>query len=189
MDITVSQIMKMPPVADVLASVFGVNFSRSHDEQVWFAVRAKEQFSPFASEGAGGVFLRGAASGAILYVSSEGQAGVIAASLTEFLQLVLAHPNWLDLLKFSGGGRLSEMERVAPYLDREFLDDEPDADASRNLVAKALCLAPGLSQISKLHHAVTVLGNGITVHVPDAWQCDGLFGSFVVENNPMWRNV
>jgi hypothetical protein len=135
------------------------------------------------------VFLRGTISGVILYVTSEGQAGVIASSMTEFLQLVLAHPNWSDLLKFSGGGQLGEMERVAPYLDEEFLDDVPDVHASRSIVVNGLSLAPASSPIARLHHAVAVLGAGITVHAPDEGQCDGLFGSFVLENNPMWRNA
>lgn len=189
MDTTVSQIVKLPRVVDTLAAVFDVDFSHFPDERVWFIVRAGEQFSPVAGEGAGGVFLQGTISGVILYVTSEGQAGVIASSMTEFLQLVLAHPNWSDLLKFSGGGQLGEMERVAPHLDEEFLDDVPDVHASRSIVVNGLSLAPAASPISRLHHAVAVLGAGITVHTPDEGQCDGLFGSFVLESNPMWRNA
>jgi hypothetical protein len=142
---------------------------------------------PFATEGAGGVFLQGAASDSILYVTSEGKAGIVAASLAEFLQLVIAYPNWVDLLKFSGGGQLREMERVAPYLEREFPGDDPNIQGHRDTVMTELSLDPAPNPISALHHAVLTLGKGISVLAPDGSECGGLFGSFVVEDNRMWR--
>lgn len=183
-----SQIVKHPRVAGLLASLFDVDFLRSPDDPVWFIVCATEQFSPIAGEGAGGVFLQGQVSGAILYVTSEGQAGVIASSMTEFLQLALEYPNWCDLLKFSGGGQLCEMERVAPYLAEEFLEDVPDFQTLRSDLESTLSLVPADAPIAKLHHAVSVLGQGITVSGLGEEIYDGLFGSFVLENNPMWRN-
>ncbi|MDR0673425.1 MAG: hypothetical protein LBF93_07165 [Zoogloeaceae bacterium] len=109
--------------------------------------------------------------------------------MTAFLQLALAHPNWFDLLKFSGGGQLGEMERVAPYLDEAVFIDT-DIHESRDIVARALHLASAQSPIPALYQAVANLGSGVTVlSLDDGSKCDGLFGSFVVENNPMWCNV
>lgn len=158
---------------------------------LWFRVQAEEKFSPFAGDGAGGVFLFGNASGLILYVTSEGQAGIVAASLTGFLQLVMAYPCCPDLLKFSGGGRLDEMERSASYFKQEGADDIANIEASRSTVVEGLSLPPppALSPVSALHHAVAVLGHGVAVLAPDGWVCEGLFGSFVVENNGKWSTA
>ncbi|WP_143707339.1 hypothetical protein [Uliginosibacterium sp. TH139] len=189
MNSTVQRIAEQPHIVETLANAFDVDFSRPYDVHLWFSVQAEEKFFPFAGEGAGGVFLLGNASGFVLYVSSEGQAGVVAASLTEFLQLIVAYPNWLDLLKFSGGGRFDEMERAAPFIDQDAADDIPNIEVSRSTVIHGLSLPPAPSPISALHHAVTVLGRGVAVHAPDGSECEGLFGSFVVENNRMWCNA
>lgn len=188
MDSPLQSIAKQPRLAEALANAFDIDFSRPYDEHLWFSVQAEEKFSPFAGEGAGGVFLLGDTSGSVLYVTSEGQAGVIAASLIEFLQLAIAYPLWPDLLKFSGGGQLEEMERAAEYISKE-ADDIAEIEASRSMVIEGLSLAPAPSPISALHHAATVLGKGIAVLAPDGSECEELFGTFVVENNRMWRNA
>ncbi|WP_133680730.1 hypothetical protein [Paludibacterium purpuratum] len=189
MEETLRCITEQPHIVEILANSFGIEFSRPCDVHLWFRVQAEEKFSPFAGDGAGGVFLFGNASGLILYVTSEGQAGVVAASLTEFLQLVIAYPSWPDLLKFSGGGRLDEMERSASYIKQEGADDIANIEASRSTVVEGLSLPPALSPVSALHHAVAVLGQGVAVLAPDGWVCEGLFGSFVVENNRMWSTA
>jgi hypothetical protein len=187
MKITAHDIANNQRLAQTLAAAFDIDFARPPGESVWFTVKAPESFLPFATEGAGGVFLQGAASDSILYVTSEGKAGIVAASLAEFLQLVIAYPNWVDLLKFSGGGQLGEMERVAPYLEREFRGDDSNIQMHRDAVMNELSLDPAPSPISALHHAVATQGKGISVLAPDGSECGGLFGSFVVEDNPMWR--
>ena len=47
----------------------------------------------------------------VLLATSEGQAGIMAASLQDCLELVIAHPYWQDVLRF-GKGDLSEMRQV-----------------------------------------------------------------------------
>jgi hypothetical protein len=187
MKITAHDIAKNQRLAQTLAVAFDIDFARPPDESVWFTVKAPESFLPFATEGAGGVFLQGDASNSILYVTSEGKAGIVAASLAELLQLVIAYPNWVDLLKFSGGGQLGEMERVAPYLEREFPGDDANIQGHRDTVMNELSLDPAPNPILALHHAVLTLGKGISVLAPDGSECSGLFGSFVVEDNRMWR--
>lgn len=189
MEITAHHIVKNRRLVETLATAFDIDFTPAPGESVWFTVKAPESFLPIATEGAGGVFLQGVSSDSILYVTSEGQAGIVAASLAEFLQLVMAHPYWFDLLKFSGGGQLREMERVARYLEEELLEDKPSIQMSRDIVAQALLLASAPAPISALHFAVTSIGTGISVQAPDGTECSGLFGSFVVEDNRMWREV
>src|SRR4051794_13606612 len=80
------------------------------DEDVpgWFALESGEPFQVIARDGTGGRFcLCGAGeaqSRRLFYVSSEGQAGTIARSLEEGLQMMISLPYWRDCLKFSGGG-------------------------------------------------------------------------------------
>ncbi|HZD71627.1 MAG TPA: hypothetical protein VFA45_22780 [Actinomycetes bacterium] len=42
----------------------------------------------------------------MLYASSEGQAGLLADSLGDALELIIGLPMWRDYLGFSAGGRL-----------------------------------------------------------------------------------
>src|SRR5258707_13096569 len=64
----------------------------------------------------------------VLLATSEGQAGIMAASLQECLELVIAHPYWQDVLRF-GKGDLSEMRQLLRDRIEEFegqaLDDNP----------------------------------------------------------------
>ncbi|WP_244607476.1 hypothetical protein [Bradyrhizobium symbiodeficiens] len=48
----------------------------------------------------------------MLYVSSDGQTGIIADTFEAFVQLVVARPYWVDILRFSGGD-LAEMRSAA----------------------------------------------------------------------------
>src|SRR5690242_19224712 len=88
-------------VCEVLGRHFDFRVDLAVQGGVLDSVRIKGGgFVPIATEGAGGAFLL-SASGYLLYVTSEGGAGVIAASLMEGLQLMVAFPYWNSLLKFS----------------------------------------------------------------------------------------
>ena len=51
-----------------------------------------EQFQQIGSDAAGGAFVLLPPAQRVLYVSSEGQAGIIAADFEEFIQLIVACP-------------------------------------------------------------------------------------------------
>lgn len=86
----------------------------------WFRLPSSEPLEVVGRDASGGLFCLyggpGDGAGSLLYVSSEGEAGVIAGSLAEGLQMMIALPHWRDCLKFSGGGRLEEMRKAQRVL-------------------------------------------------------------------------
>ena len=62
----------------------------------------------------------------LFYVSSEGQAGIIASDFTDFIGVIVALPYWLSILKFSGNGNLIEMLRAMPILERDYISSTPE---------------------------------------------------------------
>ena len=180
MPITIAQLNGIPGLKEPLAEDLDFCLSDSAEDAVWFRVQGPESFEPIAKEGAGGVFLIGHKTGVVLYVTSEGSAGVIANSLAEFLQLSIAHPYWKDLLKFSGDGKLSEIKRAAQFLEQDLLDEFPDIEEKKAALYERLDLLPGKDPISALHHAVNTLGSSIKVLAPDDWECGSLFNTFML---------
>ncbi|MEU5853448.1 hypothetical protein [Saccharopolyspora shandongensis] len=119
-----------------------------------------------AGQGAGGAFfLCGdpAAERPVLYVDSEGQAGLIAGSLVEALTLELVLPRWGDSLSFSAGGDLSTMLRFAPALDRELHTEHPAYAARQDRLAAAL----GLGPLPPLEDVVRKLHSAVRATEPD----------------------
>ncbi len=157
----------------------------------WFQLSPDVDRQAIAQDGTGGVFaLYGAGTGEnrpLLFASSEGQAGLIATTLAEALQLMVALPNWRDCLKFSGGGNLEEMRRVVPYLEREMREDEPDIDELRKELFNGLDLAEPVNAIEKLHTCLSSNSSRFQVLSGDGSQFVSLFGAFTVEDNPTWR--
>jgi hypothetical protein len=90
--------------------------------EIGYAVEGVTEAAVVARDGAGGVFAVIARSSRVLFVSAEGQAGIVARNLNA-LVLVVVCPYWRDVLKFSGGGRLEEMRRAAPVLEAAWLDE------------------------------------------------------------------
>lgn len=151
----------------------------------WFTVESEELFDPIAEDGTGGRFMLGQRSGHILFVSSEGQAGVIAASLEELLRLLLLPVAWQDLLKFSGGGQLIEMQRCLKELAQPLHDDEferaEELAAAQAELIQELGLAADPQSVSLLQHAVNVLSKRVRVVSPDGHAFDELFNTFTVD--------
>ncbi len=180
MSITITQLDGIKGLREQLAEHLDFYVSDDLAEASWFRVGGPESYAPIAKEGAGGVFLVGHESGAILYVSSEGQAGVVAISLAEFLQLLVAHPYWQDLLKFSGGGNVKEMKRAAQQLEQDLENEIPDIEEKRGALYRRLKLQPAKDPISSLHHAVSSMGSLISVLAPDGWESESLFNTFTL---------
>jgi len=157
----------------------------------WFQLMPDGGQQAIAQDGTGGIFaLRGPGSGEnrpVLFVSSEGQAGLIAATLADALQLIVALPYWRSCLKFSGGGRLEEMQRAVPYLEREIREDEPDIDELRGELFDGLGLVEPVNAMERLHTHLSKTSSRFQVLSDDGSQFVGLFGGFTVEDNPTWR--
>jgi hypothetical protein len=69
-----------------------------------FTVDGARSCVRFARDLSGGQFTQLAGSGHILYASSEGEGGVMAADFDALIRLVVAHPYRFDILGYSGGG-------------------------------------------------------------------------------------
>src|SRR4051812_23683955 len=96
--------------SEVVARLGGLDISFAPDDEPWFTIDGIESPRQIGSDGSGGAFVLLPAQN-VLYVSSEGRAGIIAGTFEAFVQLVVARPYWLDILKFSAGGDPHEMRR------------------------------------------------------------------------------
>jgi hypothetical protein len=148
-------------IKKTLALVFDIDII--DDEDLWFRVQSEELFRPIAKEGAGGIFLVGEQTGVILYVSSEGQAGIIAKSFPALIQLVIAHPYWISLLGASSGADTFKMRNYVSALEHELQDFEPKIDKIRNMLYKKLQLQAAEFPINDLYYAVRNLGKTVKV--------------------------
>lgn len=157
----------------------------------WFTLLPNSSKQSIAQDGTGGIYaLVGDGDGedrSVLFVSSEGQTGLIAATLAEALQLIIALPYWRDCLKFSGGGNLEEMQRVVPYLEKDIHEDTPDIDTIRNKLFKELNLIKPVNALAKLHNQLVEASSSFQILGEDDSAFTNLLGRFVIEDNPQWQ--
>ena len=114
---------------------------------------SKAPFRVIGKDGSGGLFgLIGEGDTnelSVGYVSSEGQAGRIAANLTDFFHLIVFFPIcWHDLV----GRDIKGMEKYAKEMEL----DEDELDAQEYLI-EALTLDRNNYSVSKLYAALTEL--------------------------------
>ncbi|MEP7285090.1 MAG: hypothetical protein ABI947_04900 [Chloroflexota bacterium] len=143
--------------------------------------KIKGDWLPIAREAAGGAFLL-STSGYLLYVTSEGGAGVIAASLKEGLQLMVTFPYWNSLLHFSGGGDIAKMRRAVPYLEQDLLAYEPEIEHYRSFLKSELSLPEASDPIALLHYAVEVLSPGVEFDLSVGEEFHSLFNTLTIDN-------
>ncbi len=181
--ITVQDLLRNPELCKALATHLDFRLLEA-DETTdrWFQIEAPESFVAVAQEGAGGRFMLGQSSGAVLYISSEGYAGVVAASLPEFLALLATHPYWQDLLKFSGGGNLVEMHRSAALLRPDASDLLLDAKEAERLLRPLVTLPSAEVAIDLLHRAMRDLSASVHVTSLEGDVYEGLFNSFTSDS-------
>ena len=148
-----------------------------------------DELEPIAGEAAGGSYFL-CLNGAVLYASSEGQAGVIAADLTEAVELIVTVPFWRDCLKFSGGGSLDEMLAAVPTLSADWLEHFPQALSHQDQLRTELGLQrqSETEAVTRLHQAVESTDPDFLLMDPDGVPYDSLFNTFQVDDNPEWRS-
>jgi hypothetical protein len=155
------------------------------DEPLYFTVDGVDQIERIGRDGAGGEFVLLKPSGRVLYVSSEGQAGTIAADLDEFVALMIACPYWRDILKYSADGDLNEMRRAATALETSYEDDD-DLEARAFLKAHFQLRDPA-DPVGALHSAVSA--SGVVVRMPDGAPCMSLFSRFTIDDTPFLSDL
>ena len=153
MSLTPDALTANAEVEDRLGETFGLEFDIDPEEPLWFSVDGVEAIRQFAGDGSGGVFAQ-LGDARVLYVSSEGEAGILAADLDEFIKLLVACPYWQDVLKFSAGGNLDEMRRAAAFFETARAGDE-ELQEARALLKSQLGLTEPSDPVGALHRAVS----------------------------------
>lgn len=167
-------------VREVLAFPFDFCIGEIPEDSLWFTTSPTADLVPIAGEGTGGSYAQLAESGQILFNDSEGAGGIIAESLSDLIQLIVTHPYWMDLLKFSGGGSLSEMQRSVDWAAREYSDCYPEAANALRLVQSSLGITPSPNSLGRLHHSVSTSPQIIRLYAPDGTELRSLFNIFTV---------
>jgi hypothetical protein len=152
-----------PDVVEQLRWPFDFDAERQPRDAAGFTIAGSIEFRLIGRDGTGGQFAQ-FADQRILYASSEGQAGIIAANFEEFIKLIVAHPYWRDILHYSAGGKLDEMRRAAIALEARALDEEEDLVEARELVKSELGLDEPDDPVGALHHAVSASDVTIGYH-------------------------
>jgi hypothetical protein len=162
-----------------------VNLDVPPDEDgSWIRVDGSADFSVIARDGSGGLFLVTPQSRRIIYASSEGEAGAIAADPAALVTLLATCPWWQDLLKYSRNGMdVAEMRRAAPFLEATWMGDEDELAQAREVLASALGMAGPGDVIDALHRAVSTPVDVRFHGVP----ARSLFGRFAIDDNPLYR--
>jgi hypothetical protein len=173
-------------IVERLGWSFGFRIETGAREPVWFSVDGIKEFRRIGREGAGGEFALLPPAMRVLYVSSEGQAGILAADFEEFITLIVACPYWHDLLKFSGNGKLNEMRRAAAALEAAYGDDE-DLIEARAFLRSQLALPEPADPVGALYRAMST--SDVIVRPPDGEPCTTLFNRFTIDNNPFLRGL
>jgi len=154
-------------------------------------IASGEALESVAGDLAGDTFYLCGAPGAerpLLYVTSEGQAGLIADNLAAGLELIIGAPYWRDCLGFSGGGDLETMRLAARFLQRDLAEKDANAGRRGSAAAEALSLTlqPVGALLERLHSAVSRTSPDFTFS-EEGFEFEGLFGPFTPARNPMWR--
>jgi hypothetical protein len=137
------------------------NVGMGYGEPSWSSVDGVDRPEVIARDGSGGEFVVLAPSPRVLYVSSEGAAGVVAADTDELVALVVLCPYWRDLLRCS---TLEEMRQAAPRLERSWLDEDQEFGKFRKFLKAKLGLSDR-DPIAQLYHAAST--SDVTVRASD----------------------
>ncbi|MEU5437954.1 hypothetical protein AB0G73_31905 [Streptomyces sp. NPDC020719] len=180
-----------PGLSESMYTLCGFDVScRDHGETLTAASGVPVE--GFAGDDVGGTyFLYGDPTGprAVVYASPDGEAGLIADSLGEALQIVVGLPGWQDCLRFSGGGSLTAMLAAAAYLENDLRRVEPRLPQRRARLAAALRLdlPPVPHLLAQLQDAVARTTPSYVLKTGQGDAYGSLFGTLLPTDNPGWN--
>jgi hypothetical protein len=122
----------------------------------------------------------------VLYASSEGRAGIIAATFDDFIQLVVACPYWLDILN-SPPAAISTRCGARRSRWRRRSMTETTFDDARDTIRTALDLPEQEDHVGAFYEAVAA--SDAIVRATDGSPFTTLFNRFTIDSNPMLRDV
>lgn len=186
MPLSPDDLIASPDAVELLGLWHDFRLDDGSGEPAWFTVDGFPAVRQIGEDGTGGVFALLPPAQHVLYVSSEGEAGIIAADFEAFFQLIVACPYWSDVLSYSGNGQLAEMRRAALAFEAT-LDDGDEVDESREALRGMFALAEPADPVGALHLAVS--GSNVVVRTPDGEPCTTLFNKFTIDHNPMLRDA
>ncbi len=147
---------------------------------------SREKLTIFATDGAGGVYATVETDDNhdtfIVFISSEGQAGKIARSFNQLINLIIHYPFWSDILKFSGNGRLEEMKKSIKPLEDERVEFIPCYLEVQKTIADKLKITKNKKLIEYLYEVVMEEPKFVVFSTIDNNTSDDLIGSFESNN-------
>lgn len=159
-DPLLQKLLRIPEAEEFLAWPCDFEPARAgHGEDI--RLPSGEPVRAIAGDGAGGTYYQVGAMDAgerpVLYISSEGEGGLVAESLAQVLELVIGLPYWQDCLPGRGFPLAA--------LEAEYRTTFPDLDARRDRVSALLGLArpPAAELVARLHACVA---RGVPDYVP-----------------------
>ena len=184
-----AQLIQTTPTPEILRADYDIrdmlwpfDFAVTDNAQygpVWLDIADLAPFDVVAQRGSGCVYALVGPERHVLLATSEGQAGIIAASLKECLELVIAHPYWQDVVSRAEGD-LEEMRRIfrdgVKDFETDMFDDNPEIADFRPQLRKRLGLDIPRDPAGRLHHAITVLGADVRLRGRDGTALAPLFG-------------
>jgi hypothetical protein len=185
MPIDLAELLRDQDIAEALGYLCELQAEDDAHAPLWFTIDGEKDITIIARDGSGGVFVTTPSSPHVIHASSEGEAGVIAPSVDEFVTLIVACPFWRDLLKFADGGKLEEMRRAYPVLEASWRDDDEDHEAARELLMSGIGIKPPDDLVGMLYRSVTT--RVALAHDHDGSALETLFGRFTVDRNPMLK--
>lgn len=185
----INNLTSKPEIVNSLIESFDFELSNTFKKSDWFKIKEGFNHYVIAHDGAGGEYaiVEMQNKELLLHVTSEGQAGIIGQSFTDFLIILLSSPYWKDLLKFSGGGKLDEMKKAVPFLIEEYKEDYPNIEKDILSIKKHLNIDTSDSSVESLFNTVTEFQEIITIINEDGETYDSLFNTFVINDNPQWK--
>ncbi|PML82132.1 SMI1/KNR4 family protein [Enterovibrio norvegicus] len=179
-----------PDFVEILGWPFDFEICEPYHLSKEWPILISEELIVLAEDGSGGAYAIlsniDPEESSVIFLSSEGQAGKVAANFTEFLAVLTVIPFWRDLLKFSAGGELEEMRKALPYLKEELLEDEPEISQKQLFISKTLNLPIISDPIQVLFESVKE-GAGIEIKANDGYCYESLFNAFSVSDNRTWQ--
>jgi hypothetical protein len=147
------RIRNNPRAAELLADVFDFDITRLEPVEP-VRLESGTDLKPIAGDASGGTFYD--CGGPVLYASSEGSAGLLAADLPGALELITGIPVWQDVVTHSSD--LDEMRAAFESAITEYRAEfEPEIDTHRAAVAEALGIAevPADELLARLRTCLT----------------------------------
>ena len=177
MEITPEMLRENKRVREML-SAFDFEVVDQPSNQTWFNTENLQPFEIVAKRASGCLFSIFGPHRLVLLVTSEGEAAIVAATLRECLELLVQYPYWHDMVTRSGGD-LRELRTIfrdeRELFEEEALDDNPEIEEYRPVLAQELRLTIPADPAGNLHFAIYRLGADVTVHHNDGYVLSRLF--------------